>query len=296
MSIIFNQKLKSLARFILSQRVLINNPIYKKYYNNRMNKLMSEMIVKPDRVRLENTNVCNAKCKFCPHPEMKRKQGYMSMKLFKKLARQIKDWGVKEIVIQGFGEPLADPYFFQRVKYCGKIGIPKIQTNINSRWITRRIANYLLRSDLKEIFISCNPLGEENVKYLLNRRNSTYPKIYLSFIKGQTKTYSNIKKADGVSVSYPHNWGGAFSGVSTPKTPCRLLWATMYITYDGYSHLCCMDTEADYDYGNVAENTLQELWARHPYRKLHLAKEWEAIPICKGCDYNSHNKSPWWIR
>ena len=39
----------------------------------------------PEIVQIESTNLCNAKCVFCPRDEMHRKQGVMSFDLFKKV-------------------------------------------------------------------------------------------------------------------------------------------------------------------------------------------------------------------
>lgn len=294
-SVVLNRPLKVLAHNVLSSP-LTKFSLYQYAYKKRMNKVMSECEVKPHRVRLENTNDCKYNCKFCPHSKMKRPVGYMKMSLFKDLAKQVKEWGVEEIVIQGFGEPLKDPYFFERIRYASKLRIPKIQTNINSRSLTKHNANYLLNSGLTELYISCNDKGEDKVKYLLRQKRKELPEIYLSFIEGETKPYEYTEGADGVSVSYPHNWAGfSNSNFSCAKDPCRLLWVTMYITWDGFAHLCCMDYESTYKYGDAKKTPLRELWNWNPYRVIHKQKKWEQIPVCKGCSYNCHNKSPWWV-
>ena len=38
----------------------------------------------PDIVQIESTNLCNAKCVFCPRDDMHRRQGVMEMDLFRK--------------------------------------------------------------------------------------------------------------------------------------------------------------------------------------------------------------------
>ena len=40
----------------------------------------------PDIVQIESTNICNAKCVFCPRDEMHRDEGIMDMALFRKIA------------------------------------------------------------------------------------------------------------------------------------------------------------------------------------------------------------------
>ena len=41
--------------------------------------------VLPEIVQIESTNICNAKCVFCPRDDMHRAQGIMSVELFKKI-------------------------------------------------------------------------------------------------------------------------------------------------------------------------------------------------------------------
>ena len=294
-NVTLNWKIKQLARWGLSQRWITRSIPYLFVYQRVMRHKMLKNILRPDRVRLENTNVCEANCKFCPHDSMTRPKGYMPMDLFKYLVQQVKQWGVQELVIQGFGEPLADPQFLERVSYAWSAGIPKIQTNINSRFIDPKIIPHLLTCGLTELFISCNHWGEFNVRQLLQRRKGKFPRIYLSFIKGETKVYEGIK-ADGVSVSYPHNWGGVLPYVHAyDKDPCRLLWVTMYISWDGRVHLCCMDYDVKYKYGDASKSPLKWLWENQGYRKVHQRGNWDDLEICKGCSYNCHNKSPWWI-
>ena len=40
----------------------------------------------PEIVQIESTNICNAKCVFCPRDDMHRDQGCMDMPLFQKIA------------------------------------------------------------------------------------------------------------------------------------------------------------------------------------------------------------------
>ena len=39
----------------------------------------------PEIVQIESTNICNAKCVFCPRDDMERRQGIMDMALFQKI-------------------------------------------------------------------------------------------------------------------------------------------------------------------------------------------------------------------
>ena len=299
--IIFNVHLKRLANKILSNPRIINNSFYDAMYQHRMKQQMKELSGRPLRVRLGNTNICTANCTFCPHKDMKRKQGRMEWGLFTRLVRETVEWGVPEIVIQEFGEPFVDPTFFARVKYCKQQGVQKVQTNSNCRFITPKIAEEIMASPLDELFISCNKEGWNNVEYLCSLKKPKTLKIYLSGISGEFIPPYKPYNVSGISVSFPHNWAGAKP--SSPilpnvrKDPCPLMYKTMYITWDGYCHLCCMDTEAAYKLGNANTYTLKEIWhdskALQTWREHHLNREWYP-KICEPCVYNQHNKFNWW--
>lgn len=296
---IFNTFGKKLANKILSTSWIINNNIYQYLYQLRMNKIMNECENKPQRVYLETTNYCHDSCPFCPHRTMKREKGIMSWDIFKSCAKQIADWEVNEVVIGQFGEPLLDLRFFEQVKYCKELGINKVQTNVSSQAITKRIANYLCSCQLDELFISCSKQGEDNMKYFLSKKRNNKMKVYLSFIdKYTTPVYKWVKNVDGVSVSYPNNWAGFLQqNNDIPRDPCRLLWVSMYVNWEGKVHMCCMDYECEEITGDVSTSSLQEIWVKNnfPLRLLHKTKQWDKIKLCQKCDYNAHNKSPWWV-
>lgn len=302
---IFNSINKRIAHKLLATNFIVNNPIYRHFHDKRMKEIMARCEVKPDRVYLEITNACHNQCKFCPHSIMKRPVGNMNTNLFKDLANQIKEWGVNEVVLGQFGEPLMDIRFFDMVRYLKKIGINKIQSNVSSQAITKRVANYLISEPLHELFISCSPAGERNVRYFLSKRIKTKPnpspqhKIYLSFIEGETTpVYKWARKfVDGISVSYPHNWAGWRGIRNSFKNPCRLPWVSMYVACNGKVHLCCMDYEVNYVTGDSTMQSLKNIWVVNNsiYRNIHKQSLWNTIPICKDCNYNNHNKSPWWV-
>ena len=68
--------------------------------------------IMPEIVQIESTNICNAKCVFCPRDEMERKQGVMSWELFKKIVDECADLGVgnaRLIQRRGFLDVLGSP-------------------------------------------------------------------------------------------------------------------------------------------------------------------------------------------
>src|SRR3954471_12268581 len=62
----------------------------------------------PEIVQIEATNICNAKCVFCPRDEMHRKQGIMSLELFKKVVDECAEFGITHVRMHNYGEAFVD--------------------------------------------------------------------------------------------------------------------------------------------------------------------------------------------
>src|SRR5687768_18596097 len=62
----------------------------------------------PEIVQIESTNICNAKCVFCPRDDMHRKQGIMSFDLFKKIVEECAGLGINHITVQKYDKPTLD--------------------------------------------------------------------------------------------------------------------------------------------------------------------------------------------
>ena len=62
----------------------------------------------PEIVQIESTNLCNAKCVFCPRDEMQRAQGVMSFELFKKIVDECAELGITHVRMHNYGEPFMD--------------------------------------------------------------------------------------------------------------------------------------------------------------------------------------------
>ena len=72
----------------------------------------------PLEVRVENTNHCNASCVICPREKMTRPKGFMSIDLFRRIVDECTNHHIKEMHLQGFGEPFLDKDIFDRIRYA----------------------------------------------------------------------------------------------------------------------------------------------------------------------------------
>jgi len=281
----------------------------------------------PFRVMIENTNACNANCVFCPHKIMKRKVGLMTMGLYKRIIDECLRLGINFVTVYGFGEPLLDKYFTERIKYAKNSGIKRVTTNTNLMYLKKEMIPKLLESGIDEIYISFDAATKEtykkirpgldfktvegNILSLVKARNEkglVKPEIVLSFVetdmnKNETKKYLDKWKnvVDNISISYVHNWTGDIkSNVLTKgkKDPCRLLWSDIVISWNGDVQLCCNDYENRIILGNVKKTKIDDIWGGKrlsAIRSFHEEGNFDKIGICKNCQYNYHHKSPWWV-
>jgi radical SAM protein with 4Fe4S-binding SPASM domain len=327
--IVFSHKPKRLAYWLLTNSFLTNFFLYRLFHQLKMKKAMDQHRSIPGRLRIENTNICNADCIFCPHQKMKRKQGIMDFELFKKIIEEARLYDIPLISIHGFGEPLLDKDFFTRVKYAREKGVKKIATNTNASFLNDSNIDKLLESGLDEIYISFDAATEDtykkirpgldfqqvesNIKKLVQAKKEKkleFPKIFLSFVecrenRKEVKQYLRKWKGsvDGISISYLINWAGHFPSGNLKKDrqkkdPCRFLWTDMAISWDGKVTICCYDYENDFVIGDLTKEKIKDVWNSeelNKLRKLHLEHQFREIKICKECIANFHSKNPWWL-
>jgi radical SAM protein with 4Fe4S-binding SPASM domain len=106
----------------------------------------------PQFVQIEPVGQCNLKCKMCPvvYREEKR-PAFMPFEAYCRLIDQFD--GVKELHLQGLGEPLLHPRFFDMVAYAAARGI-EVSTNTNLTALSERRAEACVKSGLARMFVS----------------------------------------------------------------------------------------------------------------------------------------------
>ena len=185
----------------------------------------------PDIVQIESTNLCNAKCVFCPRDEMHRRQGVMEMDLFKKIVDECVTLGITHVRVHNYGEPFLDRQLVEKVRYAKSRGIPEVGMISNGSLITEEIAAGMIDAGLDAINISVDAAGKEvfertrlnldydtviaNVRSLVRLRGEvgrTHPKLILSFVRQQAHSPEETafihewsQMADKVHVTDLHN-------------------------------------------------------------------------------------------
>ena len=275
----------------------------------------------PDIVQIESTNLCNAKCVFCPRDEMHRRQGVMDFDLFAKIVDECAELGITHVRVHNYGEAFLDRHLTEKVRYAKQKGIKEVGMISNGSLITEEIAAGMIDAGLDAINISVDAAGKEvfertrlNLEYdtvinnirtlarLRKERGRTHPKLILSFVRQDNSADEQAfidewsKVADKVHITDLHNWAGTLNAKSDVQYPCYRLWLTFTVLWDGRVSLCCADFDGRNVLGDLRTSTIQEIWNSPLYRaarRQHL--ETGGPEICRSCDLPKKD-SPLWIK
>jgi MoaA/NifB/PqqE/SkfB family radical SAM enzyme len=275
----------------------------------------------PDIVQIESTNLCNAKCVFCPRDEMHRRQGVMDFDLYRKVVDECAALGITHVREHNYGEPFLDKQLVEKVRYAKSRGIAEVGMISNGSLITEEIAQGLVDAGLDAINISVDASGKEvfestrlhlnydtvigNIRTLVRLRNAagrTHPKLTLSFVRQDNSAEEQAfirewsQVADKIHITDLHNWGGTLNDRTDVQFPCYRLWLTFTVLWDGRVSMCCADFDGRHIFGDLRTQTIAEIWNSPLYRaarRQHL--ESGGPGICRSCDLPKKD-SPLWVK
>jgi MoaA/NifB/PqqE/SkfB family radical SAM enzyme len=274
----------------------------------------------PEIVQIESTNICNAKCVFCPRDEMHRRQGVMSFDLFKKIVDECAELGITHVRVHNYGEPFIDRRLVEKVRYAKGKGIQEVGMISNGSLITEEVARSVIEAGLDAINISVDAGGREvfestriglkydkvidNVERLVRLRaelGRRRPKLILSFVRQNNSADEQAfiehwtAIADKIHITDLHNWAGTLNRHSGVNYPCYRPWLTFTALWDGRVSLCCADFDGRTILGDLRTSSIQQIWNSEAYRAVrreHLQSGGPAI--CQSCDLPKKD-SPLWI-
>lgn len=274
----------------------------------------------PEIVQIEATNICNAKCVFCPRDEMHRRQGIMSLDLFKKIVDECAELGITHVRMHNYGEAFVDRKLVEKVRYAKQKGIREVGMISNGSLITEPVARGMIEAGLDAINISVDASGKEvfeatriglkydkviaNIERLLRLRGESgkrRPKLILSFVRQNNSADEQAfiehwrSIADKIHVTDLHNWAGTLNSESDVNYPCYRPWLTFTVLWDGRVSLCCADFDGRTILGNLNTQTISEIWNAEAYRNVRREHLESGGPdICRACDL-PRKDSPLWI-
>jgi MoaA/NifB/PqqE/SkfB family radical SAM enzyme len=276
--------------------------------------------VLPEIVQIESTNICNAKCVFCPRDDMARKQGIMDMALFRRIADECAALGITHVRMHNYGEAFIDRQLVEKVRYAKQAGIAEVGLISNGSLITEDVARAMIEAGLDAINISLDAAGKEvfertrvGLKYdkviaaierilrLRDELGRARPKLILSFVRQNNSEEERAfierwrTRADKVHVTDLHNWAGTLHAESNVTFPCYRQWLTFTVLWDGRVSLCCADFDGREILGDLRSSTITDVWNNERYRAVRRAHLDHGGPsICQSCDLPKKD-SPLWI-
>jgi MoaA/NifB/PqqE/SkfB family radical SAM enzyme len=127
----------------------------------------------PEFVQIEPVGQCNLACKMCPVVFREEKPpAFMSYDAFCRLIDQFP--ALKELHLQGLGEPLLHPRFFDMVRYAVQRGID-VSTNTNLTALSERRAEECVKSGLARLHVSLDAAEARAYEYI--RVGASFSKV-----------------------------------------------------------------------------------------------------------------------
>jgi MoaA/NifB/PqqE/SkfB family radical SAM enzyme len=275
----------------------------------------------PDIVQIESTNICNARCVFCPRDEMHRRQGVMDDALYRKVVDECAALGIRHVRLHNFGEPFVDRHLAEKVAYAKRSGIAEVGVISNGSLLDETVARAVVEAGLDAINISVDASGREvfertrvglkydkviaNIERLVRIRGDlgrSHPKLILSFVRqgdgDEERAFIERWRsvADKIHITEIHNWAGTLNRESDVRYPCYRQWLTFTVLWDGRVSLCCADFDGKVTLGDLRTSSIRDIWESEPYRAVrceHLESGGPAI--CRACDL-PRKDSPLWVR
>ena len=279
----------------------------------------------PFSLGVEVTNLCNLKCPMCPREIADRGYGNMDWDLFTRLVDEACDHDHGLFLPQGFGESFIHPRFAEMLDYIHqkKMARPTMVIT-NGTLLTEKNCNALIDAAVDLVSISLDGTDKEifeglrvNAKFervvegtkrllrMRDERGLEQPRVLLRMIRMDRTEHlvdafreawePYLKPGDEVNFSEYQTWNGtvedhrvAPADELDPQTlpPCRMIYKTLQVYFDGRATPCCYDYDCTMEIGNANEQSIEEIWngerARH-FRGLHEAGRMREIPICRNC-------------
>lgn len=268
----------------------------------------------PVQIRIENTSLCNARCTICPREKLTRPKGTMTFENFKLIIDQLDPSTLKDLHLQGFGEPLLDKNFVQKIRYAReKLPDTRLFFVTNASLLQGDLAKDIIKSGVDKIkvsFYGVNPAEYEEIhrglKYDQTRRNilnfvrlkkelkSRKPTLSVKYIGSITNCVRfAIQWIGRTKVEFSHLHNYSFGRSYNPhkqheKTLCPMVSRPiMQILWNGDVVPCCYDFNGEFIIGNVLKDGVKSVWESKRYEKLRqLNREYKlsSIDLCKNCD------------
>ncbi|MDP3918838.1 MAG: radical SAM protein [Nanoarchaeota archaeon] len=280
----------------------------------------------PPLVLIEVAGKCNLSCIMCPNSLYKEKaeaKGIMDFELFKKIVDNIHTY-TSVVFLHLGGEVLLNPKLVDMVRYLKKNGL-SVVFYTNAIMLTEKKSKELILAGVDMISFSIDGYTKEEYERIrvggkfdmAIKGINTFLKAKKELKKKNPHTIIQViefgkenpddkqrffdlfrdNPPNDISVIYPIAWGNEFKGTDRFEfkdkeqkeyNPCAWPWTMAGILWNGDVIPCSVDFFGEYVYGNMKDQTFEEIWFGEKPRILREAmvnKTYAQVKNqCNGCD------------
>jgi radical SAM protein with 4Fe4S-binding SPASM domain len=269
----------------------------------------------PVEVFIEPTNICNLSCIMCPIDTIKRDKGYIDFDIFKNIVDQIAPYS-ELVYLNAIGEPMLHPRLFDMVEYC-KMKNLKVFLATNATMLTEENSKRLIQAGIDYIILPLDGATKEtyekvrqgakyekiirNINNFLAEKRNNNSKTYVALqmisleenkheIDKFLKQWRGNKEINMIRLKPKANLNAEDLKDKMPTTACIQVWRNFNVNWDGTVIPCCFDVDKKYVLGNVAEQSVKDIWTSDKFREFRKMQAANKIDMCFNCDFGQPNK------
>ncbi len=263
-------------------------------------------------------NSCNLSCPKClVHSknykrgvEIKKTLGVMTIEDIVKVFEEVKAY--RPMVSPSFwSEPLLNRKLFTMFSVEAKKRNLPIMINTNGLLIDQKMAEFLI-DNLTTVSVSIDATTKETLQKVRStdelkkinnvvdlllklRGDKKSPRIVVSFTEEDDNLHERdqfvdywLKRADAIRINKAYSDERTISKKNyIERVPCREIYDSLTIDFDGTARFCCLDGYRETNLGNVFRDGVHNVWNGKMFNKLRLGHEGKGEkihPFCEGCD------------
>jgi hypothetical protein len=273
-----------------------------------------------NRVDIETSSHCNARCQYCPVSIDPRPKRIMPLDLFKHIVRQIAPHRPEWVSLNSFSEPLLDPFFVERCQYLEEHGL-RVALFTNATVLKPAVREFLGKSKvLHSVVINFASENAEEWGELMGLPPSSHARTVeniISFaelydgpisisVHGHNSTHR--RRAANIAallapfpnvtvIQFPTNTlAGSINGdlvgpptlTNAPRLGgCNRMAGHLHISWSADVYMCCLDYPQEIKFGNMAESSIEDILggaiARKYRRQVYGLDPAEPNLLCLKC-------------
>ncbi|MCO6494392.1 MAG: radical SAM protein [Bacteroidetes bacterium] len=282
----------------------------------------------PYKITVDPGNVCNLRCPGCHTGILHKgriKPQFLTLENYKIILKNFEKHALS-IALYNWGEPFMNPEMFSIIEHTHSKRVGStIHSNFNI--FDEQMAENAVKSGLTHIYLSIDGSTQdaysqyrvkgnidnviENIKIMVETRKrlkSHFPILtwkFLVFEHNKHEIEDARKKAMQLGLdSFEHfmavpkltdiydlaEQNRNNSDFKPGESDCQSLWSSIYVNPNGEVLPCSLAFRPEESFGNLLENSLQEVWNNRNYisaRRMFVDPTFEDVPLpCKGCSYS----------